>query len=192
LGAGPAEPVDESHNVRIEQLPTLIDDESAVAPEPVVDSPLGRDVIPQDLLTWGWTAAHRVPEDAANPVVGLSPRSPESPRLTQVSPEADSHVGLSPLRLSPPGPHDGEHGPIGSRPASLAHRRAVSGVSGKPEIGRWHRRRRHHTSREAMAVVQVQLDGGQPMTAAITCDAADDLGLAARTKVTLLVNLTDR
>jgi molybdate transport system regulatory protein len=47
------------------------------------------------------------------------------------------------------------------------------------------------TTGEAMAVVKVQLDGGQPITAAITREAADDLGLAAGTKVTVLVKSTE-
>ena len=44
---------------------------------------------------------------------------------------------------------------------------------------------------EAMTVVKVRLDGGQSMTAAITRDAADDLGLANGTKVTVLVKSTE-
>jgi molybdate transport system regulatory protein len=47
------------------------------------------------------------------------------------------------------------------------------------------------TAGEATAVVKVQLDGGQPITAAITREAADDLGLAAGTKVTVLVKSTE-
>jgi len=43
------------------------------------------------------------------------------------------------------------------------------------------------TSGEAMTVVKVQLDGGQP----ITRDAADDLGLAEGMKVTVLVKSTE-
>jgi molybdate transport system regulatory protein len=42
-----------------------------------------------------------------------------------------------------------------------------------------------------MTVVKVQLDGGQPITAAITRDAADDLGLAEGTKVVVLVKSTE-
>ncbi len=47
------------------------------------------------------------------------------------------------------------------------------------------------TTGEAMTVVKVQLDGGQPITAAITRDAADDLGLAEGTKVVVLVKSTE-
>jgi len=47
------------------------------------------------------------------------------------------------------------------------------------------------TSGEAMTVVKVQLDGGQPITAAITREAAEDLGLASGTKVTVLVKSTE-
>jgi molybdate transport system regulatory protein len=47
------------------------------------------------------------------------------------------------------------------------------------------------TSGEAMTVVKVQLDGGQPITAAITRDAADDLALAEGMKVTVLVKSTE-
>jgi molybdate transport system regulatory protein len=42
-----------------------------------------------------------------------------------------------------------------------------------------------------MAAVKVQLDGEQPITAAITREAADDLGLAEGTKVTVLVKSTE-
>jgi molybdate transport system regulatory protein len=42
-----------------------------------------------------------------------------------------------------------------------------------------------------MSVVKVQLDGGQAITAAITREAADDLGLAAGAKVTVLVKSTE-
>jgi molybdate transport system regulatory protein len=44
---------------------------------------------------------------------------------------------------------------------------------------------------EAMTVVKVNLDGGQEMTAAITRDAADELGLSSGTKVTVLVKSTE-
>jgi molybdate transport system regulatory protein len=44
---------------------------------------------------------------------------------------------------------------------------------------------------EAMTVVKVNLDGGQTMTAAITRDAADELGLASGSKVTVLVKSTE-
>jgi molybdopterin-binding protein len=44
---------------------------------------------------------------------------------------------------------------------------------------------------EAMAVVKVTLDTGQPMTAAITRDAADELGLEPGSKVTVLVKSTE-
>jgi molybdopterin-binding protein len=44
---------------------------------------------------------------------------------------------------------------------------------------------------EAMAVVKVTLDGGQPITASITREAAEDLALASGTKVTVLVKSTE-
>jgi molybdate transport system regulatory protein len=44
---------------------------------------------------------------------------------------------------------------------------------------------------EAMAVVKVALAGGQPITASITRDAAEDLGLAPGTAVTVLVKSTE-
>ena len=47
------------------------------------------------------------------------------------------------------------------------------------------------TTGEAMAVVKVALDGGQRVTSAITKDAAEDLGLAPGTKVTVLVKSTE-
>jgi molybdate transport system regulatory protein len=47
------------------------------------------------------------------------------------------------------------------------------------------------TSGAAMSVVKVALDGGQTITAAITREAADDLGLASGTKVTVLVKSTE-
>lgn len=42
-----------------------------------------------------------------------------------------------------------------------------------------------------MAVVRVELDGGQTITSAITADAADDLGLAPGKAVTVLVKATE-
>ncbi len=47
------------------------------------------------------------------------------------------------------------------------------------------------TTGEAMAVVKVRLDGGQLVTAAITKDAAQDLGLAPGAKATVLVKSTE-
>lgn len=44
---------------------------------------------------------------------------------------------------------------------------------------------------EAMAVVRVTTDGGHPMTASITRDAVDDLGLVAGSRVTVLVKSTE-
>jgi molybdate transport system regulatory protein len=44
---------------------------------------------------------------------------------------------------------------------------------------------------EAMAIVKVVLDGGQPITAAITRDAAEDLHLAAGSTVTVLIKSTE-
>ena len=46
------------------------------------------------------------------------------------------------------------------------------------------------TTGEAMATVKVTLDGGQTVTASITKDAADDLGLVEGAKVTVLVKST--
>lgn len=44
---------------------------------------------------------------------------------------------------------------------------------------------------EAMAVVKVTLDTGQPVTASITREAVDDLGLSNGSKVTVLVKSTE-
>jgi molybdopterin-binding protein len=44
---------------------------------------------------------------------------------------------------------------------------------------------------EAMAIVKVTLEGGQPITASITREAAEDLGLATGSKVTVLVKSTE-
>ncbi|MET8613121.1 MULTISPECIES: TOBE domain-containing protein [Streptomyces] len=44
---------------------------------------------------------------------------------------------------------------------------------------------------EAMAIVEVRLDGGQDLTAAITRDAAEDLALAPGTPVRALVKSTE-
>jgi molybdate transport system regulatory protein len=44
---------------------------------------------------------------------------------------------------------------------------------------------------EAMAVVKVELAGGQTITASITREAADDLALAIGVPVTVLVKSTD-
>lgn len=44
---------------------------------------------------------------------------------------------------------------------------------------------------EAMAVVKVTLDGGQPITASITREAVDDLGLVPGSAVTVLVKSTE-
>jgi molybdopterin-binding protein len=44
---------------------------------------------------------------------------------------------------------------------------------------------------EAMAVVKVTLDTGQPITASITRDAVEDLSLAEGTPVTVLVKSTE-
>ncbi len=44
---------------------------------------------------------------------------------------------------------------------------------------------------EAMAVVKVTLDTGQPITASVTREAAEDLGLAAGSAVTVLVKSTE-
>ena len=42
-----------------------------------------------------------------------------------------------------------------------------------------------------MTVVKVDLDGGQQITASITKDAADDLGLAVGDRVTAIVKSTE-
>jgi molybdate transport system regulatory protein len=47
------------------------------------------------------------------------------------------------------------------------------------------------TPGEAMAAVKVRLDGGQDLTAAITVDAVDDLGLTVGRAVTALVKATE-
>lgn len=44
---------------------------------------------------------------------------------------------------------------------------------------------------DAMAVIKVTLDTGQPITAAITREAAEDLGLADGKAVTVLVKSTE-
>ena len=44
---------------------------------------------------------------------------------------------------------------------------------------------------EAMAVVKVTLDTGQPITASITREAVEDLGLAEGSPVTVLVKSTE-
>jgi molybdate transport system regulatory protein len=46
-------------------------------------------------------------------------------------------------------------------------------------------------SGEAMAVIKLQLDGGQAMTASITREAAEDLELAPGSRVTALVKSTE-
>jgi len=42
-----------------------------------------------------------------------------------------------------------------------------------------------------MTVVKVNLDGGQQITASITKDAAEDLGLAVGTRVTAVIKSTE-
>ena len=44
---------------------------------------------------------------------------------------------------------------------------------------------------EAMAVVKVQLDGGQTITSSVTREAIEDLGLAEGSAVTALVKSTE-
>ena len=44
---------------------------------------------------------------------------------------------------------------------------------------------------DAMAVIKVTLDTGQPITASITREAAEDLNIADGTSVTVLVKSTD-
>jgi molybdopterin-binding protein len=44
---------------------------------------------------------------------------------------------------------------------------------------------------EVMAVVKVVLDGGQPITASITREAAEELGLSDGAQVTVLVKSTE-
>lgn len=47
------------------------------------------------------------------------------------------------------------------------------------------------TKGEAMAVVKVELKGGETVTASITVDAATDLGLEVGSSVTALIKSTD-
>lgn len=47
------------------------------------------------------------------------------------------------------------------------------------------------TEGEAIAVVKIQLDGGQLLTSSITREAAADLGLAEGSVVTVLVKSSD-
>jgi molybdopterin-binding protein len=47
------------------------------------------------------------------------------------------------------------------------------------------------TTGEAMAVVKVQLDGGETVTSSITREAAEDLGLEAGTKVVVLIKSSE-
>ena len=47
------------------------------------------------------------------------------------------------------------------------------------------------TKGEAMAVVKVQLAGGEVITSSITAEAADDLGLTQGSKVTVLIKSTE-
>lgn len=47
------------------------------------------------------------------------------------------------------------------------------------------------TTGEAMAVVKVQLDGGQSVTSSITREAAEDLGLATGSQVVVLIKSTE-
>ena len=53
---------------------------------------------------------------------------------------------------------------------------------------------RHGRSRcpaEAMAVVKIQLDGGQTITSSVTREAVEDLGLAEGSAVTAMVKSTE-
>jgi molybdate transport system regulatory protein len=47
------------------------------------------------------------------------------------------------------------------------------------------------TTGEAMAVVKVQLDGGETVTSSITREAAEDLGLENGSKVIVLIKSTE-
>ena len=47
------------------------------------------------------------------------------------------------------------------------------------------------TTGEAMAVVKVQLDGGETVTSSITREAVEDLGLEAGKKVVVLIKSTE-
>jgi molybdopterin-binding protein len=47
------------------------------------------------------------------------------------------------------------------------------------------------TSGEAMAVVKVQLDGGDTVTSSITREAAEELGLEPGRKVVVLIKSTE-
>jgi molybdate transport system regulatory protein len=61
----------------------------------------------------------------------------------------------------------------------LSTRNQLPGTVGSVQLG------------EAMAVVKVTLAGGQPITASITREAAEDLSLARGTAVTVLVKSTE-
>ena len=47
------------------------------------------------------------------------------------------------------------------------------------------------TTGEAMAVIKVQLDGGDMVTSSITREAAEELGLEAGRKVVVLIKSTE-
>ncbi|WP_168583118.1 TOBE domain-containing protein [Gephyromycinifex aptenodytis] len=47
------------------------------------------------------------------------------------------------------------------------------------------------TSGEAMAVVKVEIEGGQVLTSSITLDALTDLGIAVGKEVSLVIKSTD-
>ncbi|WP_139982268.1 TOBE domain-containing protein [Nocardioides litoris] len=47
------------------------------------------------------------------------------------------------------------------------------------------------TTGEAMAVVKVQLEGGESVTSSITREAAEDLGLAEGSEVVVLIKSTE-
>lgn len=47
------------------------------------------------------------------------------------------------------------------------------------------------TTGEAMAIVKVEVEGGQVMTSSITLDAVNDLGIAVGKDVTLVIKATD-
>ena len=117
-----------------------------------------------------------------------SPRSPVHPRA-----EASRHTAvLRPRRVGRT--HDGTHSrsvvevghagrvsvPLDARKTMrLSTRNQLRGTVNSVQLG------------EAMAVVKVTLDTGQPITASITREAVDDLGLAEGSPVTVLVKSTE-
>lgn len=61
----------------------------------------------------------------------------------------------------------------------LSTRNQLTGTVAEVEIG------------SVMSIVKVDLDGGQRLTASVTKDAVDELGIAVGTKVTCLIKSTE-